>query len=260
MVSLINAGHSHGHSHGHDHSGHAGHSHFEDRLLHDEENPHEPHTHTHNGQVYHQLPTDLEEIVEQDPLELNTAVVKAAELLKKEHTHTDLNLHGVYLHLFGDLLTSIGVISSTLIIIYVKQDWTIYMDPLMSLLITVIIIISTIPLCRSAIFILLQATPQTISLPALKKDLMKIRGIANIHELHVWQLSDTQIIGSVHVVLAKTNESYMEIADLIKIKMHDHGIHSSTVQPEFVDEYDDCALQCPVGCDELRCCPLERTE
>lgn len=223
MVSLINAGHSHGHSHdhshGHDHSGHAGHSHFEDRLLHDEENPHEPHTHTHNGQVYHQLPTDLEEIVEQDPLELNTAIVKAAELLK-EHTHTDLNLHGVYLHLFGDLLTSIGVISSTLIIIYVKQDWTIYMDPLMSLLITVIIIISTIPLCRSAIFILLQATPQTISLPALKKDLMKIKGIANIHELHVWQLSDTQIIGSVHVVLAKTNESYMEIADLIKIKMH----------------------------------------
>ncbi|KAJ3269257.1 hypothetical protein HDV01_001624, partial [Terramyces sp. JEL0728] len=221
-LDFKNSSHSHGHSHCHGHS-HTTHSHddeiTDEHSLHDVEHGHEPCSHNHskkttlNGFEY-QAVADSEE----DPLELNTAVVKAAELMKDHHG--DLNLHGVYLHLFGDLMTSIGVITSTLIIIYIQQDWTIYMDPIMSLLITVIIIISTIPLCRSAIFILLQATPQSISLTTLKNKLMKINGILNIHELHVWQLSDTQIVGSVHVVLAKTNPGYMEIADLIKMEMH----------------------------------------
>lgn len=67
-----------------------------------------------------------------------------------------------------------------------------------------------------------------------------------VHELHVWQLSEAQTIASVHVVVPKTSEKsdimdekYMELASLIKNKLHLHGVHSTTVQPEFTNTIVD---------------------
>lgn len=158
------------------------------------------------------------------------------------HSH-DMNMHGVFLHILGDMLTSLGVIAAVLIIIFVDHPWTIYVDPTMSLLITFVIINSTIPLVRSACYILVQGTPHTVSIDALRRDILTVDGVVSIHELHVWQLSDTQTIASVHVVVPRPDETspstilmeerYMLLAATIKSKLHHHGIHSTTVQPEF---------------------------
>ncbi|KAJ3314725.1 hypothetical protein HDV04_005731 [Boothiomyces sp. JEL0838] len=158
------------------------------------------------------------------------------------HSH-DMNMHGVFLHILGDMLTSLGVIGAVLIIIFVNHPWTIYVDPTMSLLITFVIINSTIPLVKSACYILVQGTPHTVSIDALRRDILTVDGVVSIHELHVWQLSDTQTIASVHVVVPRPDETspstilmeerYMLLAATIKSKLHHHGIHSTTVQPEF---------------------------
>lgn len=113
----------------------------------------------------------------------------------------------------------------------------------MSLLITLIIIKATIPLVKSACFILLQGTPSSVSVELLRKDILKLKGVADVHELHVWQLSNTQTIASVHVVVPQPSDAgstplsegwYMDLAARIKKLLHSHGIHSTTVQPEFI--------------------------
>jgi zinc transporter 1 len=143
------------------------------------------------------------------------------------HSHADLNMHGLFVHILGDLLASLGVIASTCVIIFVDQPWTIYLDPLMSFVITIIVIASTIPLVKSASYILLQGTPSSISIEKIRKEILKLPNVIDVHELHVWQLSEGQTIGSVHIVVPQTvnhvafnSEQYMALATIIKKTLH----------------------------------------
>jgi solute carrier family 30 (zinc transporter), member 1 len=70
----------------------------------------------------------------------------------------NLNMHGIFLHLLGDALGSVGVIISSLVIILTSEEWSFYLDPIVSILISGLIITSTLPLIRSASSILLQGT------------------------------------------------------------------------------------------------------
>lgn len=195
---------------------------------------------------------------------------------KKPSGH--LNMHGVFLHVFGDALGNVGVIISALIFMFGKGNWTVYADPICSIIITLVIIWSTIPLIKSASYILLQGVPHSVPIDRLRNEIAGIAGVIDIHEFHVWQLSDSKTIASVHILVdeppshpslssppvyqsqlnnqddekngksesstsssmtTKTNtRSYMDIATHVKKLLHLYGIHSSTVQPEFVKRPD----------------------
>lgn len=65
----------------------------------------------------------------------------------------------------------------------------------------------------------------------------KVEGVRGIHDLHIWQLADTMVIASVHVSVWECDvASFNRVALLCKEVLHRHGIHSSTVQPEFVNQ------------------------
>ncbi|CAO3681232.1 unnamed protein product [Umbelopsis ramanniana] len=153
---------------------------------------------------------------------------------KSEHSHQNLNMRGVFLHVLGDALGNIGVIISALIIWLTPYSWRFYFDPLISLIITIIIFSSALPLVRSTSFILLQGVPNTIAIDDVRRELNKTADVLSVHELHIWQLSDTKTIASVHVLLSSTS-NYMTVAQRVRKLMHKHGIHSITIQPEFVD-------------------------
>lgn len=85
---------------------------------------------------------------------------------------------------------------------------------------------------RSASFILLQGVPPTVSLDEVRESILAIDGVLSLHELHVWQLSETKIVASVHV-LASRSHDFMPIAAKIRKELHHLGIHSSTIQPEY---------------------------
>lgn len=161
------------------------------------------------------------------------------------HSHADLNMKGVFLHVMGDALGNIGVIATALFIWLSDVSWRFYADPIISLVITAIILASAIPLCKAASRILLQAVPAGISVDDIKEDIETLPGILSCHHLHVWQLSDTKLIASLHVRVAMDfkNEDagrYMELARDIRRCFHDYGIHSVTIQPEFcMDEEHD---------------------
>jgi len=74
--------------------------------------------------------------------------------------------------------------------------------------------------------------PSTISLEDIREDIQKVPGVCSVHELHVWQLSEDKIVASVHVLVSRDWE-YMTVAHVIRKILHDHGVHSSTIQPEY---------------------------
>ena len=153
------------------------------------------------------------------------------------HGEGSMNMRGVFLHVLGDALGNVGVIAAGLFIMLSDAPWRFYSDPLISFLITIIIFHSALPLVKSASFILLQAVPTSVSLEEVREAIKSVEGVINLHELHVWQLSESKIVASVHVLVdcsSNQNEKYMEIAAQIRNELHHWGIHSSTIQPEFV--------------------------
>lgn len=154
------------------------------------------------------------------------------------HSHGDLNMRGVFLHVMGDALGNIGVIATALLIWLTSWKGRFYFDPAISLVITFIILCSAIPLCKAASRILLQAVPAGLSVDDIKDDIKDLPGIRDCHHMHVWQLSDTKLVASLHVqvdfdIKEEGSAEYMKLARAIRQCLHEYGIHSSTIQPEF---------------------------
>lgn len=157
-----------------------------------------------------------------------------------DHSRGDLNMRGIFLHVMGDALGNLGVIGSALIIWLTDYWWRFYSDPAISLIITLIILGSAIPLCKAASRILLQAVPTDVNVDEIKRDINSLEGVQNCHHLHVWQLSDTKLIASLHIRVNcdfkdEGSAKYMDLARAVSQCLHEHGIHSSTIQPEFLN-------------------------
>ncbi|KAK7694841.1 hypothetical protein QCA50_002029 [Cerrena zonata] len=173
------------------------------------------------------------------------------------HSHGSMNMHALLLHVFGDALGNVGVIATGLIIWLTNWSGKYYFDPIISLVITVIIFSSALPLVRSTSFILLQGVPSTVSLEEVRAAILDVEGVLSIHELHIWQLSENKIVASVHVTASRKHD-FMPVASAIRKVLHHHGIHSSTIQPEYhhvknappedhlkTTEETSCLIPCP---------------
>jgi len=137
-----------------------------------------------------------------------------------------------------------------------------YIDPVASLIMISMIVIFTIPLLRESALVLLQTAPMHIEVADLQKRLVEqVPGVLAVHEFHVWQLSGSKIIASAHIRCHNLNE-YMAIAERVKDFFHKEGIHSTTIQPEFIDEEivsgtvsdKECILECLKDCSMNTCC------
>jgi len=110
-----------------------------------------------------------------------------------------------------------------------------------------------------------------VSLEEVKDSILSVEGVLSLHELHVWQLSESKLVASVHV-LASRNHDFMPVAVKIRKALHHLGIHSCTIQPEYYhpttrapDEHlknvadSSCLILCPADeeCNPLEnaCCP-----
>jgi len=158
------------------------------------------------------------------------------------HSHGNMNMRGVFLHVLGDALGNVGVIAAGLIIWLTSWQYRNYSDPAISIIITVIIFSSAMPLVRSASAILLQGTPSDVSLDEVRAGILRIPGVEDVHDLHIWSLSESKVIGSVHV-LVKSSKVYIEVSARIREVLHLHGIHSSTIQPEIIGELRSAATE-----------------
>ena len=117
-------------------------------------------------------------------------------LLKESN---NLNVRAAMLHVFGDVGASIGVIVAGVIILL--TGWTI-VDPLISVGIAVLIAIGAWRILRETTDILLEAVPKGLSMPGLVKDMKSVEGIEDVHDLHVWSITNNMYALSCHALIA----------------------------------------------------------
>ena len=146
---------------------------------------------------------------------------------KKEN---NINIKSAMLHFLGDLLNSVGVVISSIIIYFTNF---VYIDVIMSVVISVIIFTGGYKISKEAFFILMEAVPSEINLSALRNELLNIDGIKNIHELHVWKNDNEEISFTAHILLDNYEKhNNYRIINEIKEKLAVYGIFHMTVQIE----------------------------
>ncbi|KAG4306061.1 hypothetical protein PORY_000049 [Pneumocystis oryctolagi] len=178
-----------------------------------------------------------------------------------QYPYNNLNMKGIVLHVFGDALGNIGVIITALFIWLTNFSWRYYADPFVSILVSIIISVNALPLVKSSSLILLQVAPKGIHIEDIKEDISSISDVISIHELHIWQLSDTKLIASAHILVnfsPDNAEKYMNLVASVRHCLHAYGIHSSTIQLEFQGVYPHKAFFTENNNDrKLSCCLLE---
>ncbi|KAF5021387.1 hypothetical protein F66182_6576 [Fusarium sp. NRRL 66182] len=214
----------------------------------------------------------------------HTLPKKAEKKDSHGHNHADMGMNAMILHVIGDMLGNIGVMVTALIIWLTDWPGKVYADPAVSLFITAIILKTCIPLTRGTARVLLQATPEHISVPEIRQDIEALPGVITCHHIHVWQLSDTKLVASMHLQVSfpidsHSGEKYMELARRARKCLHGFGIHSATIQPEFCFDQkhahdaeaaalsldgaldpskgDTCLLECIDDCQAQGCCPAD---
>jgi cobalt-zinc-cadmium efflux system protein len=129
-------------------------------------------------------------------------------------TKEDINLNSAYLHVIGDAVSSVGVIIAGLAIWLTGALW---LDPLISIFIGIMIAASSYRVLRRAIHILLEGTPDGISINEIVAAIGQIHGVADIHDLHVWNICSGHVSLSAHVALTPEGcSNQIDILNLIR--------------------------------------------
>uniref|UniRef100_A0A8B9UKC8 Solute carrier family 30 member 1 n=1 Tax=Anas zonorhyncha TaxID=75864 RepID=A0A8B9UKC8_9AVES len=219
----------------------------------------------------------------------------------EEDSSAQLNMRGVFLHVFGDALGSVIVVVNALLFYSLwnpcpkdgpcinpcvnnhcmenatlaptlgranrsEQEsvtvagpcWLLYLDPVLCLIMVCILLYTTYPLLRESALILLQTVPKQIDVHSLNSKLRTLEGVEAVHELHIWQLAGSRIIGTAHIKCPDPS-TYMMVAKRIKEIFHDEGIHATTIQPEFASVGSEsgrgkCEFPCRTQCALKQCC------
>ncbi len=169
----------------------------------------------------------------------------ATALLVRKGSEHDLNIRSAFLHLMGDVLSTIGAVVAGVIIYFTNANW---LDPFVSILIGFLILYNAWGILRDAIDILLETTPRDIDASTLVHDVMQIKGVLGVHDLHVWSLTQNLRTMSAHILT--DDLSISAGADIQRqineIVYHRYNISHATLQLECVDCYPE-GLYCDLN-------------
>lgn len=144
-----------------------------------------------------------------------------------------LNLRAAYLHVLGDLLGSVGVIISGVIIWFTK--WY-PIDPIITFLIAILIFRTSGKMMKTAIDILMEGVPSHINAKKIQKDLQKISGVKEVHDLHIWSLSSKKTCLSVHLIAEDSKNTILNEAH--SLLQREYKIPHMTIQIEDENHFD----------------------
>jgi cobalt-zinc-cadmium efflux system protein len=152
----------------------------------------------------------------------------AMRLLTSDRDHS-LNLRSAYLHVLGDMLGSLGATGAALVILL--TGWT-RADPLISLLIAALIVVSAWRLLRESIDVLLESTPAGIDVGQMEEELSMIPGVQCVHDVHVWTVTSGFTAMSAHIsVLDAADYNAVMVAAQTLLRER-FGITHATLQLE----------------------------
>ena len=147
--------------------------------------------------------------------------------------HDSLNVSAALRHVIADLLGSVGVILAAVIILL--TGWT-YADPLISVVIGILILGSSWGVLRDSTQVLLEGSPKNIDVERLGKRLAGADGIAEVHDLHVWEITSGFPALSAHVLVAPDEDCHQRRRDLESLLNEEFGLTHTTLQVDHVEE------------------------
>ena len=152
---------------------------------------------------------------------------------------SDINIRGAFLHMAADAAVSLGVVIAALAVMATGWLW---LDPAVSIAIAIVITLGTWSLLRSSLDLALDAVPETIDRPAIEVYLAALPGVTEVHDLHIWAMSTTEVALTAHLVRPDCpvddgllGRSARELAERF-------GIAHSTIQIESGDPDHPCRL------------------
>ncbi len=157
--------------------------------------------------------------------------VVAAWILRRSAGHS-VNVEGAFRHVMADLLGSVGVVVSGVLVW--AFGWTLA-DPILSVIIGVLILVSTWRLLARVVHVLLEGAPDHVDVPRLCRELQGVEGVVQVHDMHVWTIAEGYDALAAHVVVDPDYPgSRLEpvLRRLRAVASRDFGIHHVTIQVE----------------------------
>jgi cobalt-zinc-cadmium efflux system protein len=171
-------------------------------------------------------------IVAAGALVLNASIMFG---LRREK-NTDLNVRAAYVHFLGDAVSSFGIIAGALIIHF--TGW-VRVDAVLSLLIGILIVWTAWDIIKEALNVLLEGLPRGLELSAVTDSMLRVEGVIDVHDLHIWSLGSHAHALSCHVLIEDMPPSASDsILRAINGVLCGYNIHHTTVQ----FEHTKCAL------------------
>ncbi len=141
----------------------------------------------------------------------------------------NINLRGVFLHVLSDALGSVGALVAGALILWTNWQWA---DPVTSVIIGFLILLSSFSLVRESVDILMQATPRHLDLAEVQRTLAEVAGVARVHDLHVWTLTSGLFTLTAHVVVNGAHDHHALLNALEQVIQQRFGIDHTTIQLE----------------------------
>jgi len=145
----------------------------------------------------------------------------------------DLNIRGAFLHMAADTLVSVGVVISGIVISF--TGWYV-IDPVISIVIAIVILVSTWELLRDSMRLALDGVPEGIEMEQVMQSMRSVPHVTDVHHVHVWAMSTTENALTAHVVVDDEHEA-SEVRKAIKTALREQGISHATVE---IESGDDC--------------------
>ena len=166
-------------------------------------------------------------------------------LLVHRGSKHDLNLRSAFVHLMGDVLSTVGAVIAGVIIYFTNANW---LDPLASVLIGFLILYNAWGILRDSVDILLESTPRDVDVHAMVKDIARVDGVLGVHDIHVWSLTQSLRTMSAHIL---TDDLHISAGAYIQHQINDmlthhYNIAHATLQLECVECAPD-SLYCDLN-------------
>ena len=151
----------------------------------------------------------------------------------------DLNVKSAFLHLAADALVTAGVVVAGVVIWLTNWRW---LDPLVSLAVSGVIVFGTWGLLKSAISLALDAVPEGLDAAAVRAHLLSLPGVTGLHDLHIWGMSTTETALTCHLIMPEGHPGDAVLSQISQQLEQQFGIHHATIQIELADTEEACAL------------------
>ncbi|OES43426.1 cation diffusion facilitator family transporter [Domibacillus iocasae] len=155
--------------------------------------------------------------------------IAVAFILMKGDKDENLNVRSAFLHVIGDMLGSVGAISAALLILFFGWNAA---DPIASIIVAILIIISGYRVTRDAVHILMEGAPLNIDPEKVKEKLVSLNEVQSVHDLHIWSITSDFPAVSCHLVLKESGNDQIVLAKAKKMLHDEFELHHVTIQIE----------------------------